>query len=553
MKPKYNNFFKQFEIFLYFAGFLKPFWKIELCVIILSQVVVLLGLVNPYLTKLIIDNAFQKRNLTLFLIITLAIVIVFLLKGFANSIVTYYSQTVQERVNFTINSKTVSKLYSLDLDFFRNSSSSGNLYKIFFDIDMVASLVTDVVRKTLNVVPTFIFTFAIVLYLNWQMALIVFFLGFFYYFHSKFFTEKRKSIVKEQIEQKQRIFSRLNEVLQKIYLVKAACKEREEEENHINELSKSINIFFKSVKLQIASSATSQLIQSGIVGILTIYGGYSIIKGEMTLGTFTSIMVYLSRVANFHNEIGGLFQRIVIGLVSSERLKDIFAVNTRVVKTDQTMGALNFNPETILEDVSFSYDKKSPLIRNFNMHIRMGEWVALKGPSGCGKTTIINLILGLYSPDEGDISIGGISTRGIDFEFMLKNISIAPQEPFLWNTTIRNNLLYFNKSATCRDLESILTDVKLLDVVSKLPKGLDSEIGDDAGRFSVGQKQRLSLARALIGNPRFLIFDEALSSVDIETSNFILQNVKNKKPDLTVLIVSHNPKDLDFCDRVVTL
>ena len=212
-----------------------------------------------------------------------------------------------------------------------------------------------------------------------------------------------------------------------------------------------------------------------------------------------------------------------------------------------------FNPEIILKDVSFSYKEDNPLIEKFNMVVNKGDWTAITGPSGCGKTTIINLILGLYAQDEGEITISGVSTSEVNFEFILKNVGIAPQEPFLWNTSIKNNLLYFNKTASQKDLDAVLEDVKLFDVVKKLPKGLESDIGDDACRFSVGQKQRLSLARALISKPKILIFDEALSSVDIQTSDYILKNIKIKYPDLTVLLISHNPKDLNYCDRILNV
>lgn len=546
-----NNLKSNLSKFFYFLKFLKPYWKQQALLLFISQIIVYLGLINPYIAKLVIDDVYGKRDFGLFLLLGAASAAIFLLIGILSGINSYYNGLIKQKIALDINKKVVSTLYSLDLKFFRDSSSSDNLYKITYDVEAAAGLITEAVMSAAGLIPTFLFTFIIVSFLNWQMAVLALLLGGLHFFNTVIFSKRRISAAWKNVSQKQEIFKRLNEVLQKIYLVKAAGKEAVEVKNHISKLSEAFLTFKQNFLLQTAGSFASQTISRSIIGIITLYGGWQIIAGNMTLGALTSIVVYLGRISGFGGGIAGLFDSINFGMLSCGRLKAIIDM----AEKESAVGKKkldHFGPNIEFRNVDFSYYDGIPVLKGFNMEITAGEWVGLSGLSGCGKTTVINLLLGLYSPDSGEVFIEDIPSQEIDFNFIKKHIGFVPQEPHLWNATIRDNLLYFNNSASLEELARAIEEVELAEVISRKQKGLDSHLGDSACKFSEGQKQRLSLARALLLRPKLLILDEALCFVDNKTAFAILEKIKLNYPDLAVLIITHNPQLLEFANKVIS-
>lgn len=539
------------KIFSQFARFIIPYWRRVALVVILSQLAVYLGLINPYLTKLVIDEAYGHRDLRLFALLAAVGAFVFLAVGILSSISDYYIRYLREKVNFDINKEIISTLHSLDLGFFRDSSGGENLYKITHDIERVTNLVTDAVANLLKLFPNFLFTFIIVSFLNWRMALMTFFLGIVFYFHALYFARRRRSLMSQLIIQKQGIFSRLNEVFQKIYLVKAAGKEAAEQRRHVDRLSEAMTTFFKGLKVQITSGLSSQIINRSIIGAITFYGGYQIIRGEMTLGTLTAIMVYLGKISGFHNELSRLLQNIEVGLISCERLNVITDRTSQKTIEKEGKRPARLNPKINFRNVDFYYLPQQYILKDFNMEVSPGQWLGLVGLSGCGKTTVINLLLGLYRPASGQVLIEGIAIEEVDLNFIKANIGVVPQESSFWNDTIKENLLYFNSSAGPKDIIRVIEEVRLTEIIDQQPAGLNTQLGDEACKFSEGQKQRLALARALLSKPRLLILDEALSFVDNETSAAILEEIKSSYKDTSVMIITHNPLALRYTEKVI--
>lgn len=530
---------------LYFAGYLRKYWMLHVVVVGLSQLVVLLGLVNPYLMKIVMDDAFVNRDLHLFLVVSLAGAVIFLLSSVFSRLASYYSFLIKRNVSFDINRDTVSHLYSLNIKFFRDTSTGENLYKINFDIERITALITDTAIEILNMVPTFVLTIAIVLVLDWRMGVIALLLGMMFYLSAGYYAKKRRDIMWDLIQERQEIFKRLKEALSNIYLVKASGKEADETETHVEKTREMMKKFLDNRKAEIQSEFTSGIINNSILAVITLYGGYQIIQGTMTLGTFMSIMLYLGRIVNFHLRSSDILQRIAVDLISCQRIKSIVdqTPEERHTLAPQNLGDIEF------KDVNFHYAEGIPVLKNFSMRVKPGEWVGLAGFSGSGKTTAINILLGLYEPNSGEVLIDGIPYHQIDFKYVRQNAGVVLQEPYMWNATIQENLTYLKK-APKEDVEAVVRNLKLEDVIKNQPQKYDTNVGETACKLSEGQKQRLSFARTMLRKPTLLIFDEALSFVDNETSAAILKNLRHEHPNMTVLLVSHNPRVLEQTDRI---
>ncbi|MCM8773304.1 MAG: ABC transporter ATP-binding protein/permease [Candidatus Omnitrophica bacterium] len=536
---------------LYFFKFSRPYLKLQIFIVILTQLAVILGLVNPYLSKLVIDDAYKNRNLRLFVILVTVGGVIFLLTSVINHIIEYKKSYICRNINFELNKNIVAKVYDLNFSFFRDTFKSDNLYKLNYDIEGVTSLIVDTPLQLFRVIPTFIWTMIILIFLNWEIALVASFSGIFVYIHMLFFTKKRKKIMYEVIERRQAIFSHLYDSLSKMYLVKASGKEEREKIRFVDSLSKLFDKMIKSLRLEILSNFSSELVGKLALGFILCFGGYQIIIGKMTLGTLTSLSAYLFRVLGFHTQISFIFQQFSLGSISCERLFSIVKEIEKNKDNNKNKKRITFSGNIEFKDVSFYYLVGEFVLDKFNMLIRPGEKIGLVGYSGCGKSTVVNLLLGLYSPIEGEVKIEGVSITEIDLVWWRENIGIVLQEPYFIGGSVKDNLIYFNEFANDDEIKKVLEEVYLDKVIKGLSKGLDTDIGDDACKLSQGEKQRLALARALLRKPKLLVLDEALSFVDNWTSSKIIENIVRDYPYLTMLIITHNHQLLFFTHRVI--
>lgn len=543
----------KFRDFNYFLRFFWPYWKLLGVLILALQVSVFTGLVNPYISKLIIDDAYKNRNLKLFLILISIGFFVFILNSLLNLIKAYLTEYIRKDVEISIRNKVVSHLYALPLAYFKDTSRRDNLYKVTRDIDSISHLITDVAERVLYLVPTVIVTFVIVFYLNWQIAIFIVVVSIFYYFHSLYFGEKRESYQEEIIKIDEMIFRRLAETLANIHLIKASAKEKSEEEMHADLLKTHAAQYLNNVRFRVLSDFSSGILGKIFIGCVTLYCGYNIIKGNMTLGTMTAILLYIGRISRHQHFISLFFQDFNVGGISCRRVKHILEQERETEESDGRVAIRrsDFEAKIDFKNVSFSYIDGMPILKDFNMDVIPGQCVGLVGPSGCGKSTAMNLLLGLYPPNKGEIFISGTSLKEIDYYSLRKNITISLQEPYLSRTTIENNLKFFKTNATDREVEDVVKNVALDKMLTHQPNGIKTLVGDEACRLSEGQKERISLGRAILPKPKMLILDEALSFIDNETAIMILENIKRNCKNLTLILITHNPHLLKYTDKVV--
>ena len=264
-----------------------------------------------------------------------------------------------------------------------------------------------------------------------------------------------------------------------------------------------------------------------------------VIKDEMSLGSLSAIMVYLLQLMALQGQFANFFQTTVIGLVSCERLTEVLDVEEEP-RPLKTKGEISFKKgEVVFKDVSFGYKKDQHVLKDISFSVEDKRQIALVGPSGCGKTTILHLLLGLYCPWKGDILIDGYNIRELKPASLRRQIGIILQEPFLWNDSIDYNIRYAVDRAQTRDIIKAAELAGADSFIRNLPQGYDTVIGENACKLSEGQKQRIAIARALVKEPKVLIFDEAFSSIDLESEAKIMRNIRDSFKEATLISVSH--------------
>jgi ATP-binding cassette subfamily B protein len=332
-----------------------------------------------------------------------------------------------------------------------------------------------------------------------------------------------------------------------MYLVKAFGKERQEIRNYLKVLISNIRISLKNTRLEVFSSFAGGSFDRLIIGLISLFGGYQVIRGRISLGTLTAIMIYLNQLIGMQGSITSFFQRIIFNMVSCRRIEEVLEKASEKENRPGTEKIALEHPQIQFKKLSFGYNSGEYILRGLDFKIDKGS-VALAGPSGCGKTTIINLLLGLYEPWEGQVFIQGQNIRDINHFLLREEIGVALQEPYLWNDSIENNIKYARQNATKGELTEVAKITGVDEFVKNLPAGYGSIIGENACKLSEGQKQKIAIARALLKKPKILILDEAMSSMDSLSEERIINEIKKESWIHTVIIVSHRLSTIMACD-----
>ncbi len=536
-----------------YCRYLLPFWKKEVMALSLTGAGMLLGLVNPYLTKLVIDQAYGQRNLKLFIILIAIGSAIFVLSGIISGLVNYLNRYIRLRVSFHLNRKVYIKLQRLPYGFFQDSSTGENLYKINYDIDAVTQLITGTLPELISTLLRALFILAVTFFLNWKMTLFALLLMPFS-FITYYYIQRMRKALKGLIQISQDIFKHLQEALAHMQLIKAFGKENYQIRQYIRNLIEKIRINLKNSKIEITGSFVNSLANRVIFGLITFYGGYQLIKGQLTLGSLSAITIYLSQLSGLQSTFAQFLLQLNSGFFSCERLDTILNAQTPVVIEDKDAKEISFSQGSIeFRDATFGYQQDKPVLENLSFSITGGSCIALVGHSGCGKTTIVNLILRLYNLNNGQILIDGFDSRSVKSKSLYGQIGVVLQEPYLWNDTIGNNIKYGREDANLEELTQAANIACIDDFINVLPQGLNSIIGENACKISEGQKQRIAIARAVIKRPKILILDEALSSVDAQIEANIIDNIRASLKSATLIIISHRFSAIKRTDLVFFL
>jgi len=389
-------------------------------------------------------------------------------------------------------------------------------------------------------------------YLEWRLALIVLVILPGILFAMNYFARKVHVLSHRSMEQEANISSRLQEALSSTPLIKSFASEERTQNRLVSELKKAFQISLEQTAVNSVADTAISLLPAVSRGIALALGAYWVIKEEWTLGSLLAFQGYLGYVfgpAQFLATANLQLQRAVAAL---QRIWALFRIlpeeNSQTgIKVDHLKGEIEFR------EVSFSYNGRENVLDRLSFQIRPGEHVALVGQSGMGKTTLLSLILCFYRPTSGEISFDGRPASGLEVTSLRKRIGYVSQNTLLLSGTIMDNLRYGNPEAGDEEMTQASRAAEIHDFISNLPSGYHTDIGEKGIKLSEGQKQRLSIARALVKSPDILVLDEPTSSLDGRTEGSILGSLPAFVKDKTLLVVSNKLSTLKYCDRVLLL
>ncbi len=521
------------QTFKRILGLTRPHWKWVAGFLVFILVTSILDAYFTFLSKRIIDEGIIPRNpdplisiLTQYgLLIAVQAAMVF---GFI-----YLAGVLGERIRYDLRKKMFNHLQELSLAYYSRTPVGWIMARVTSDSERVAELVTWGLVDTTWSVMSIIVSVVFMLQINWQLALIVMaILPILIYVAFQF----RKRIL-TQFRMVRRFNSKItgtyNENITGVRVVKALGREHENMREFGVITNDMYRASYRAAWLSALFLPSVQLIAAFALGTVVWLGGVQAAYGGMTIGGIQAFVSYVTFMIWPVQDLARVFAEMQHSIASAER---IFSLVDSVPTVVDQAGATD--PGTIQGDiefdhVSFAYDDGKPVLKDFTLHVKQGETIALVGPTGGGKTTIVNLLCRFYEPTQGQIRIGGRDFTSLTLHAIQSRIGIVLQTPHLFSGTVRENLRYGRLKATDAEIEEASHLAGASEFISKLPKKYDEPVGEGGNLLSVGQKQLISLARAVLAHPEIFIMDEATSSVDTLTEALIQKGMEtlNEGPD----------------------
>ncbi|MDP2924724.1 MAG: ABC transporter ATP-binding protein [Candidatus Omnitrophota bacterium] len=539
----FKNFFKKLPFY---------YTKQIIFLVLLKLVSSSFLLVSPFLSKLYMDDAFLARNLGKFLHISVWGAAIFILSTLFLVLEDIVKNKMMIKLKLNFVNRFIRKFYSFELDFFQSKSAGENTYRLA-DVDAQADFAVEQCPRLLADLFKLVIILVISLWVNLPMTIILLLLSPLFLINSVYIQRKLTPIYRELWECRAKLSKEIHDAFSRILIIKAFGLESYQRHAYLRSLIKNIRLGIKSFRWSIFNSLSSSFLSKAVYGIVTLFGGWLIIKGRLTIGSYTAAMLYLMQLGSLLESLSYRFEYVAKESVSLERFLEIMDSQPGIKdlpgasSLESIKGSIQFN------NVTFGYQQKKLIFKELDLDIPPHTWMAIVGSSGCGKSTLINLILRLYEPSQGEVLLDGMDLRMIRLNDLRKNIAIATQQPLLFDVSIRENISGGLKNLTPEEIEEAARIAGLEDYIKELPQGLDTLTGEDACLLSHGLKQRVALARAIARKPCLLILDEAISSVDAFTEEKILAALRQKRRNLSTIVISHRLFVVKDADRIYFL
>jgi ATP-binding cassette subfamily B protein len=352
-----------------------------------------------------------------------------------------------------------------------------------------------------------------------------------------------------------KIYSRFNEVLSGIVTVKSFAMEECEKQRFLTEVREANGVVTRGVGQDSVVTAS----QNGVVLMARVaaiaFGGMLALKGEVTVGTLVAFLGYVGGLFGPVQGLSGVYRTLRTGSVAMDQVFGILDAQDHLGDAPDAKEVTQVHGEVSFEDVHFSYLAKAdkPLLRGIDLHVRAGENIALVGPSGAGKSTLMALLCRFYDPTLGTIRIDGQDIRGLKQMSLRRNIGVVLQDALLFNESVRNNIAYGRPNASMDDIIAAAKAAHAHEFISRLPQGYDTVVGERGSRLSMGERQRVAIARSLLKDPPILILDEPTSALDAESEALVQEALGRLMKGRTTFAIAHRLSTVVDADRILVL
>lgn len=534
--------------------YVRPYSRALLVVGLFVVVGTVANLLEPYLIGLIVDYGVMNKNLTLVFELIGVLVMFHLLAWGAGYLRVFAIGRISQNVLYDLRAELFSHIQKLSLRFYDNRPVGKIMSRITSDVGAINELlnggVATIIVEGLSLAGIVI----IMLLIDWRMALLSFCVTPSFYFLFGRLQKRIEGAWMNVRKSASNMNANLNESVNGIRVTQAFGREARNIQRfeRMNQVNRNANV--RAVKLDNLVWPSVELVGIAGVSLLLWFGAGQVIAGTITLGVVLAFTNYIWRFWGPVSALSKVYSQVLSAMASAERIFEFLDTEPEIQDRPGAQPMPLIRGEVRFENVHFKYEAAGKAaLRGVNLHVAPGQTVAIVGPTGAGKSTIINLIMRFYDPTEGRVLIDGHDLRDVQLATLRSQISLVLQDPFIFSGSIADNIRYGRLDATQEDIEAAARAVHLDEFISRLPDKYDHEVGERGSRLSLGQRQLVSFARALLADPRILILDEATSSVDTQTERMIQEALEVLLQGRTAFVIAHRLSTVRNADVILVM
>ncbi|MBR2549197.1 MAG: ABC transporter ATP-binding protein [Clostridiales bacterium] len=541
------------RVFSYLKPYTKQFILVLLCIFVSS----FFSLLPSIITGKILDDGLLKKDfnaLVYYIVLSLIVTLAASLIGVAEN---YINTWIAQHITYDMRNQMYSHLQKMSQRFFTTNNQGDIITRMTSDIDGVKTVITNTFSSILSNSITLIIAMVAMFQKNWILALVGIVIVPVFTLPTRKAGKKRWTLTNESQQVNDEVNGILNETLSVSgqLLVKLFGKEAYEYERYENANRKMIGL---NIKESMAGRWFRVVLTTFTsIGPMLLYlaGGILMMKydSDLTIGDITVLVSLLGRMYMPVNSLLNIQVEWIRSMALFKRIFDYFDIPVEIKNADDAVTPDKVTGDVVFEHVEFSYEESKKILKDISFTLNAGKSIAIVGPSGSGKSTIVNLIPRLYDVDSGSVTFDGIDVRKLDLKFLRDQVGVVSQETYLFNGTIRENLLYAKPDATDEEMTEALKKANIWDFVEKQEKKIDTEVGNRGLKLSGGEKQRISIARIILKDPTIFIFDEATSALDSISEKKIQDAIDPIIKSKTSILIAHRLSTILAADEILVV
>jgi ATP-binding cassette, subfamily B, bacterial len=546
------------DLLMRISSYLKPYWVQFILIFIAILLSAVVGLFPSIITGRIVDEALLGQDMRLLIMLLAAALITLTISQVIGVLESYISAWVSQKVIFDLKNQMFEHLLHMPHSFFSTEKQGDIVTRMNNDIGGVSAVIsgtlTSIISNTLIVVTTMVAIFS----MNWQLALVAIVVIPLMIFPTREVGRTRFKLLLES----QAVSDQMNQIISESLsvsgslLVKLFGREKKEYARFVE-----VNDQLTQIALKEQRSGKWFRVMMGMftqIGPLLVYfaGGYLIISRldtNLTIGTITATVALINRLYRPVQTLLNLNVDFTRSLALFSRIFSYFDRKSDLVNKPNAIKPDISNAEIVFHEVNFSYSSELDLLKNISFTVPNGSMYAIVGQSGSGKSSIVNLIPRLYDVNSGSITIAGVDVRDFDLYYLRKNIGLVTQDTYLFNGTIKENLLYAKGDASDQEIEKACQIANIHDFIVHQPAGYNTVVGNRGMKLSGGEKQRLSIARIILKNPKIIVLDEATSSLDSISESSIQEALEVLMKGRTSITIAHRLSTVLAANKIIVL
>lgn len=541
------------EIILRLGSYLQPYKLKTFIVICLMLFVMIVGILNPYLLKVAIDSNIKHNDVKGLMMIGGVLLVLNYLAMISSRIRWTMISSVTNNILVNIRHELYTHIQKLSFTFFDNRPVGKILARVMGDVNALQNLFNQSIQTLIPELLSLVCVTVVMFILNVKLALasvliLPFLAAAMFYIETR--ARKRWDVYRKK---RSNLIAFIHEDFSGIKVVQSFAKEKDKEKDFKEKVSELMGAFMKAVKLNDFFWPLVEL-SWGIGTVIVFYVGYKLVMSqEIEVGTLIAFSMYIGMFWRPIMNLSNFYNTLISNFSAADRIFDIMDIDPDIVSLENAKPIGHINGEVKFNNVTFGYDENSTVLRNVNFTINPGEKIALVGVTGAGKTTIVSLLSRFYDPTSGEILVDGKNIKNVDLESYRSQMGIMLQDTFLFSTSIMENIRYGKLDATDEEVIAAAKAVHAHDFIMKMEKGYDTDVNERGSRLSLGQRQLISFARALLANPRILILDEATSNIDTHTEKLVQNGIETLLEGRTSFVIAHRLSTIRDCDKIMVI